>query len=74
MFFEPPGSGVDKYQKRDPEGRLVVSVICSPSSKMTVTTGKKFGPSIADKVSDENDKSALNGDLSWFELIKEMSV
>jgi hypothetical protein len=70
MFFQAPWSGVDEDECRYPKWRFAIAVVRSPPRQMAVTAGEKFGPSIADKVSNEDDKGTLDGDLGWFELLK----
>ena len=48
--------------------KLSLTTLLPPTSLKLITPGEEPGPGIADKVSDQDDESALNGDGSRFKL------
>ena len=53
---------VEERDDPDPSGRFALATSLPPSSLESITTGEKVGPCFADKVGDEDEKSALDGD------------
>jgi len=68
MLLQTPVSMVEKANHFDPQRRLSLTATLPPPSLEVITTGEKIGPSLAEKVGNENDKSSLDADICRFKL------
>lgn len=68
MLFQIPRPVIEKGDDPDPSGRFPLATSLPPSRFESIASGKKGGPCFAEKVGDDDDKSALNSDKSRFKL------
>lgn len=68
VLLQSPRSRIHKLYPPNMPWKLSLTTLLPPTSLKLITPGEEPGPGIADKVSDQDDESALNGDGSRFKL------
>ncbi len=68
MLLQIPRSVIEKGDNGDPARELALAASLSPSRFKSVTTWEKCSPCAAEKVGDEDNKRAGDGDGRRFEL------
>lgn len=70
VFLETPWPRVHEFEESNPQRQFAVAMGASPTSLKQISAWEYLSPAFANKETNDNDESALNGDLSRLELWK----